>query len=269
MSYDLAVGRDAAQSDPLGHVPIQALPVTTLDMLKLAAVLLMVSDHLGLYFLDGNGWRIAGRPVAAIFGFLIGFSGKSRVPIAWIAMGLGLTLLAEHLDDDGNRPPLDVLITLALTRVAVPALDSLHRRNPLLLIIVAACLAGITQWIQGYVDYGAEIAVAAIVGVAVRLNDHRATDHTAIAGTVLIAATTMSLLAIKTLELSGTEAWATGTIIAATFLLLALFRKAEVPGVPPRLRPGLRWIGRNTLAIYAVHLALFQIVVFAHSTWAT
>jgi hypothetical protein len=48
MSYDLAVGRDAAQSDPLGHVPIQALPVTTLDMLKLAAVLLMVSDHLGL-----------------------------------------------------------------------------------------------------------------------------------------------------------------------------------------------------------------------------
>jgi fucose 4-O-acetylase-like acetyltransferase len=133
----------------------------------------------------------------------------------------------------------------------------------LLLIIAAAALAGITQSIEGYIDYGAEIAVAALVGVAVRLNSGRATDVAAIAGSVLVATVTMSLLAIKTLDLAGVEAGSATAAVAATFVVLAVFRTTGVPHVPPLLAPALRWLGRNTLVIYAAHLALFQLTAFA------
>jgi hypothetical protein len=84
---------------------------------------------------------------------------------------------------------------------------------------------------------------------------------------VLVATLTMSLLAIKTLDLAGAEAWAATAVIAATFLTLSAFRRTEVAHVPAFLAPALRWIGRNTLVIYAVHLASFQLAASALAAW--
>lgn len=243
--------------------------VTTIDALKLAAVVLMVVDHAGLFFIDSNWPRIAGRPVAIIFGFLIGFAGPRRVPASWAALGLGLTLTRDLFAVDGADADtsLDILITLALTRIAVPFFDSAHSANPLLLIPLAGALALLAEPTKNYLEYSTEIPLIALVGVALRLQQGRPTDRTAVDATALVALLGLTFNAIQTLELTGLQALATAATIATTVITIRRFSIRPLNGVPQVLAPSLGFIGRHTLMIYAGHLLAFQIAAYAISYW--
>lgn len=242
-----------------GDTPADQHAASTLDALKFAAVVLMFADHIGLYFMDGNAWRVAGRPVAIIFGYLIGFAGPRRVPASWIALGLGLTLMRDHLEPGGSDRTLDILITLALTRIMVPFFDAVHAHNPLLLIPLAIVLALSAEATQSYLEYSTEIAVVALIGVARRLHGGRAEDNTALEATGLIALVGITLIAIRHLEFTTAESLAAAALIALTIYLLTRFSVAPVTSLPPGPAALMRFAGRNTLAIYVVHMALFLI----------
>ncbi|CAN0413637.1 unnamed protein product, partial [Phaeothamnion confervicola] len=116
--------------------------VTTLDLLKTAAVAMMIADHVGLYLVAEPWLRIVGRGAAVIFGFLIGLSGSTRVPPSWIGLGISLTLLNGWLNpDDTESKALDILISLALTRMLTPYFERLHADSPLLLVPAPAAMA--------------------------------------------------------------------------------------------------------------------------------
>ncbi len=235
--------------------------VSTLDMLKLMATVLMIVDHAGLYFADGNWLRIIGRPAAIIFGFLIGFSGSSRVPPVWIGLGLGLTLLEGWLFPQKMDRGLDILISLALTRIAMPFFERLHASGPLYLAPAAVLLLLVAEPLNKSLEYATEVTVVALLALAVRLDSGGPGQKAARDAIALIALAGLSLIAIRHFELEGWQAVACMAAIGGTVLALSRFERRPAPP-PAVLAPLMRFVGRNTLWIYAIHLAVFQIAAW-------
>lgn len=242
-------------------IHVDTRQISTLDLLKVVAVVLMLADHVGLYFYDSAWLRIAGRPVAVIFGFLIGYSGSSRVPPSWVGLGLGLSLLSRWLFPEQEEHTLDILLALALTRITIPFFEKLHGFQPLLLVPAVGILGLLTEPVNEFIEYGTEVPIMALLGVALRLDQGRAIDTAARHATALSALIAISLEAIRHFELTGVQALACVAVLAITIHVLSSFRKAPVT-IPEMFGPMMRWIGRNTLMIYAVHLALFQLVLW-------
>lgn len=242
-------------------VPTRA-EVTTLDLLKCAAVLLMFADHLGLYIFDNAWLRVAGRPVAVIFGFLIGYSASARVPPSWIGLGLGLSLLNRALFPEDTPHTLDILLTLALTRLTMPFFERLHRAQPLLLVPMAGLLALLTVPMNEFLEYGTEVPIVALLGLAVRLDQGGAAQATARHATALAALVGIGVTTLQHFEFTGPHAAACIAILAVTMLALASFRSRPVV-VPAMLAPPIRWTGRNTLLIYAAHMVVLLVTAWA------
>lgn len=238
-----------------------AREVSTIDVVKLVAVVLMLADHVGLYVFDNTWLRIAGRPVAVIFGFLIGYSASTRVPPSWVGLGIGLTLLNRWLFPDGEDRVLDILVCLALTRIAMPFFDGVHKREPLLLVPIVAVLGLLTTSVNEFIEYGTEVPMLAILGAAVRLDQGRRGQTAARQAVALAAIVAISLISIRHFHLVGVQAAACVAIVALTITVLAGFRLHPV-SVPAGLAPLLRWNGRHTLWIYAVHLAALQLLAW-------
>lgn len=236
--------------------------VTTLDLLKCAAVLLMFADHVGLYFFDNAWLRVAGRPVAVIFGFLIGYSASARVPASWIILGLGLSLLSRALFPADTPHTLDILITLALTRLTMPFFERLHRAQPLLLVPAVGLLALLTVPMNEFLEYGSEVPIVALLGLAVRLDRGRSTQTAVRHATALAALVAIGLTTLDHFEFTGPHAAACIALLAGTMLALASFRTTPI-AAPPTLAPLIRWTGRNTLLIYAAHMAVMQLTAWA------
>ena len=238
--------------------PTQSPVVTTLDMLKLVAVILMLADHIGLYLFDNQWMRVAGRPVAVIFGFLIGFSRSSRVPPLWIGLGIALSLANRWLFPNDMPHSLDILITLALTRLVVPFFEQVHRAQPLLLVPMVVGLGLLTAPLNELLEYGSEVPILSLLGVAVRLDQGRRSETTARLALALACLVGISLISIEHFGFAGREAAGCIAALAVTVMTLANFSVRPV-AVSTAIAPALKWIGRNTLVIYAVHLFLLML----------
>jgi len=242
--------------------PARNAEVTTLDLLKCVAVLLMFADHIGLYVYDNAWLRVAGRPVAVIFGFLIGFSASTRVPPSWIGFGLGLSLLSRALFPSDTPHNLDILITLALTRLSMPFFERVYTYQPLLLVPAVVLLALSTAPVNEFLEYGTEVPIVALLGIAVRLDEGRTAEATARHATALAALIAIGLTAIRHFEFEGTQAVVCIAILAVTMIALANFRLTAF-SVRPGIASLMRWTGRNTLIIYAIHMAVLLVTAWA------
>ena len=236
--------------------------VSTIDLLKTVAVVLMLADHVGLYLFENAWLRVAGRPVAVIFGFLIGDSASSRIPPSWIGLGLGLSLLNRWLFPGEENHPLDILVTLALTRAAMPFVDRVHASNPLFLVPLAAVLGLLTVPVNEFLEYGTEVPILALLGAAVRLDQGIRPQKPARQATGLAALVAISLAAILHFDFTPLQATACVAVLAATILALTSFERRDI-AAPAALVPLLSWTGRNTLWIYAAHLAALQLLAWS------
>jgi hypothetical protein len=234
--------------------------VTTLDLLKTAAAVMMIADHVGLYFLDEPWLRIAGRGAAIIFGFLIGLSGSTRVPPSWIGLGLGLTLLNGWVTPNDPEPhTLDILISLALTRMLVPCFERLHSANPLHLVPAAIAMALLSEPLNHYLEYASEVTLLALLGIAIRLDSGRHGAAPARDGIALVAIVGMNILALRHFGFTGWHALGCIATITGTIIVLTHYRRRTI-GMPRWLAPVVSFCGRNTLWIYAIHLAAFMLL---------
>lgn len=250
---------------------------STLDLLKLGAVVAMIVDHVGLYFLpEQPALRVLGRPAAIIFGFLIGYSAATRVPPSWIGLGLGLTFLESAVrDGDGdedtagasdaadNSSALDILIALALTRIVMPFFAWLHGVR-VWLLIPAACLLGLAaDATNSYFEYGTEIVVVALLGLARRLDDGSRASMLNVFALALIGLVTVGVQAVQFFAFEGILRYAAIGIIAATLAVLIGFERRTLPRLPGAFAGPLCFVGRTTLWIYAAHVAAFQLIAAA------
>jgi len=248
------------------------------DWLKTVAIILVLVDHIGYYFIeDDEWWSVFGRLAAPTFFFLLGYAQTRGVPVTWIGLGLVLTLLDSwHNDWDWVAP--NILLSFALIRLARPyAQNLLERHGWVGFALLASTLFAVLPVTAQLVDYGAEGWLWALFGLSQRryVNEKLITD---LSGTAALDKKRknfglMRLLACliaaavyvwrEQIEFSFSQLQLVVFILVLSILALrlCLFLRGPTRIQPPKLVANvLGFIGRHTLEIYAIELAAFQII---------
>jgi surface polysaccharide O-acyltransferase-like enzyme len=240
--------------------------LTTYDLFKAAAVILMIVDHIGYYFYPEENWfRVAGRMCVPIWFFLIGYA-QSR-DLSWpIWAGLGVLVLGNMVAGMSVFP-LNVLGTMIAVRFLIDPLMGVMKRNAETFMCVSIVLLMLAIPTYSYTEYGTQGMALAIFGYLLRHRPEIRGFKSAAAlilGYALFCVATFTALQMLVFGFDQAEMMVLLHGIAAVYGLLYFFKPKELPGLSARL-PGVvkgavQFFGRHTLAIYVGHLLLFKAV---------
>lgn len=238
------------------HPMQKTLPreLTSYDLLKTAAVVLMVIDHVGAYFIPDILWmRLAGRLCVPVWFFLIGYArSRDMGPHLWIA---ALVLIVSDFVAGMTIFPLNILVTILLVRLVLDPYMKIVSRHGILFWAGGFFLLFLAPPTLMVVDYGTQGLILAVFGHVVRATQDDARKRAVRLFPCLlfsaIAYTMMQWMVFGLPVMAGLILLA-GTV--AVLLILSDFRPAVFPHVPAFVARPLQFIGRHTLAIYVGHL---------------
>lgn len=235
--------------------------LTSYDLVKCFAVILMIIDHTGYYFFpEEDWWRILGRFCVPVWFFLIGYAKSRDIgPGIWIG---GFILLAANFAAGHYIFPLNILFTIILIRLlidpvmqhALTGTRQFWALNMMLFLLILPSSA--------VTEYGTQGLILAMFGYLIRHTKNRNQNTESLliylffclAGFVILQAlifgftqTQFAALTIGTLAVMG---------------ILYFFKLVTYPGMTRVLPNPVIWIlqfgGRRTLEIYVAHLLLFN-----------
>ena len=240
------------------------MSLTSYDLFKVTALILMVIDHVGWIFFPDQMWfRVLGRLSIPIWFFLIGFAGGRPVPLSWLLCGallVGSSMMAGEFVF-----PLDVLFTLAYARYigAEMTLRAVRSNETLagmffLLVLLAFFTAGMTE-------YGTAGLLFTLWGGMTRLRYEGGEFLTRRAVWAYGAASGLFYAFMQGLYmpiLSVPQFWIMLCGTWGVMILLIRFRPVSYETVSGKLPSAFiavfHWCGRHTLVIYTVHLIAFE-----------
>lgn len=254
------------------------------DWLKAAAIILVVVDHFGYFFVeDADWWSVFGRLAAPVFFFLMGYAQTRKVPLSWLGLGIILTAL-ESWNADWSWVAPNILLSLALIRVVRPFVQSLAQKfGWIAFLFFVSALFLVLPVSAEIADYGAEGWFWALFGFYQRMYvDNESVsggNNTAknlafpLRGTVqktglmrMLACLVAAAIYVwqEQLEFSFALTQFSVFIVAVGVLsvILCFFRRG-----PSRIQPSeplagiLHFTGRHTLEIYAIQLAGSELIV--------
>jgi hypothetical protein len=259
-------------------------PVDNSDWIKTAAIILVVVDHIGYFFIDyADWWSVFGRLAAPTFFFLLGYAQTRTVPLHWIWLAVLLTLL-DSWNTDWTWVAPNILFSLALIRIVRPYVQKLlqdHGWVTFAFFIVV--LFAVLPMAANVVDYGAEGWLWALFGLCQRMYvDGKSATN--VDGTAQVSAPPahamtenvgrMRLLACfvsavvyvwqeqREFSFSQIQFAAFVLGIGVLSLSLSLFQRGSSRIQPPEPIAGaLRFVGRHTLEIYAIQLAGSELLI--------
>jgi hypothetical protein len=243
-------------------------PVTTTDVLKCVAILLVLVDHHGFFFDSANPWwRLFGRVAAPIFFFLIGFAQTRRVPWTWLALGAALTaidaLKVERLADT----MVNILINFALLRAVVLPLVERHvMPKPVAVALLVGICVPLFPFTEARLEYGTGGWLWAFLGLAHRLALQDGTRQAVWTrnGIAAAAATAYILREVHVLGFTGLQTALLFPLIGGLCAVLLHFRREALAWQPPApVAAILRFGGRFTLEIYGGTLFVSHAVAYA------
>lgn len=258
--------------------------VDNTDWLKAAAIILVTIGHFGYFFIENSGWwSVAGRLAAPPFFFMIGYARSRVIPLHWIGLGIVLTLL-DSWNNHWNWMALNILLSYVLIRMVRPQVQNLIKAYswPAFVIFIGILLI-LLPLFSKFFDYGSAGWLWAIFGLCQRMylerrslidNVDTSQSSSAAVSTIPESIGLMRLFGCfvaavaylwqEQIEFSFTEVQFTvfflGTVLMSWSL--CLFQRA-----PSRIQPGvfigstLHFIGRHTLALYAIPLAGFELII--------
>lgn len=254
------------------------------DWLKTAAIILVLVDHFGYFFMEDDlWWSVLGRLAAPTFFFLIGYARTHSLPLHWIGLGVVLTLL-DSWNDDWNWVAPNILLSFALIRVASRYARTLAQNYGwVAFAILVTALFAVLPLTGKIVDYGAEGWLWALFGLYQRMyaDGRSATDAdgtaqrsvpldhalTKNAGLMRLLACFIAAVAYiwqEQIEFSFPQIPFAVFILGVGFLSisLCLFLRGQSRIQPPKAIAGVMgFIGRHTLEIYAIQLAASEIII--------
>jgi len=238
--------------------------LTSYDLLKTAAVILMIIDHVGAYYMPDIIWmRLAGRLCVPIWFFLVGYAHSRDTGLyLWVA---ALVLIVSDFIAGMNIFPLNILVTILIVRFVLDFYMKIVLRHFLLFWVGALLLLFFAPPTLYIVDYGTQGLILAVFGYLVRHYQDDARKR---------ASVIFPYLVFSALVYTGIQAVILTFLPMEVLFLLAgnvlvlLMLSEFMPTVFARpshvlLRPFawlLQMMGRHTLLIYVGHLLLIKAV---------
>lgn len=224
--------------------------LNTHDGLKILATLLMIIDHVGIYFLDDNSFcRLMGRGAAPLFFFLVGYSGKVHLSAFLIVYGIILSFTGGILADH-------IWINILLNFVVIHFLLQYAplERLPLMIRLIAfVVLTALTAPVYAYLEYG-------FLGILVAYSGKSLADKEPSAplwmGATLTIFAIYQAITFKYLN-STTKLIELGVLFLILFFLFRSYTLRPLT-CPRKLQIPAMIIARYSLHIYFYHLIIFQ-----------
>ena len=228
--------------------------VTSYDLLKTAAFLLMLIDHIGVYFYPDELWlRLIGRLCVPIWCFLIGYAVTRKIGIDLWAGVIALT--ATNIITGGDVFPVTILLTFIVIRTVLDKIISLSFTSKERSIILI-CLLFIALFpTMALVEYGTAALALALSGYAVRHGGHYAMP-------LFITGFVIFLFSqIVTFNFGLTQSLILTMALAGIAFGMWRFKPLEFPNFTHKsIIIPLKFIGRHTLFLYVFHLILFKLI---------
>lgn len=254
------------------------------DWLKTAAIILVVVDHIGYFFIeDADWWSVFGRLAAPTFFFLLGYAQTRTVPLHWFWLGIILTLL-DSWNNGWTWMAANILFSLALIRIVRPYVQIfMQDYGWLAFAFLVTALFAVLPIAANLVDYGAEGWLWALFGLCQRMYvdgksatkvDGKAQSSALPAHVMTVNVGRMRLLACFAAAViyvwQEQKEFSFSQVHLATFVLgisVLSFSLCQFLRGPSRIQPpefiavSLRFIGRHTLEIYAIQLAGSELLI--------
>lgn len=241
----------------IGHASSRTTAVTTYDVLKSAAVILMIIDHLGYYFFPDQLWlRAVGRLCVPIWLFLIGYARSRRIDIFLIG-GIGV-LLAVDAALANNLLPINILGTILLIRLTLNPLMRLIGDNDMSLVIATVFLTALNPLLMSVWEYGGIAVILAMSGYLARHNFQGSTLIPRLYGGLSYLLFVYISYDFFHFSLPQGLFLVVGCAIIFAALFLYLPRQDVIGFRPFFSAPLLQFMSRHTLVIYVVHLIVLK-----------
>lgn len=237
--------------------------ITSYDLFKMVAVILMIVDHVGYYFYPETEewWRTFGRMCVPIWFFLVGYAqSRDLGPMMWIG---GTILVVGNIISGMYILPLNILFTILFCRILIDDVMRVAMKNLNSLAAVTFALTVLIIPTAFLFEYGTQAIMLTMFGWMVRhQKESRAMHKDSIE--MFLVANILIFIGIQTLffGLDNQQAFvlAIGTFLSFGFVWL--FKPKSYPELTKKLPGFLVWIvqlmGRRTLEIYVLHLLLFK-----------
>lgn len=241
--------------------------LTSYDLLKTLAIVLMIIDHIGAYFYPDETWfRIFGRLCVPIWFFLIGYARTRDLSVKALG-GAGLLFLGAMMAGE-HVLPVSILVTLMVGRNFVDSWMGAGRRGGEALAGLFFILLILSVPTAMAFEYGMAGLLFTVFGALCRYRQDRAGELSAQYKREILYFAAASFAAFIMMQaapmpsLTGVQLLSMIAGMILVFLVLNKFRPAEFLNIT-KLLPGfvvsaLQLTGRRTLEIYVVHLLLFK-----------
>ncbi len=243
--------------------------LTGYDLLKSLALILMVIDHIGYFFLPDELWlRVIGRLSVPVWFYLIGYARARHVPFLW--WGGAFFLFGVSAFSGGYLFPVSILMTLAISRIFIDsiALRALRTRQTLAGMFFLLFLFGFHT--SALAEYGTIGILFVIWGYIDR--------HKSFIDKMAVAVFKVSSIGAYVLQqvifMGGITAIQFWFFMGGMGLLALIFYVFNRYTLPKNLFRNsffvpfsfcLKALGRYTLIFYVAHLTLFTVIAMYFS----
>lgn len=241
-------------------------PLTTYDVLKTIAVILMVVDHIGYYFYKDIEWfRVFGRMSVPIWFFLVGYA-RSRDISAHLWVGM-VVLIIANIIFGLYLLPLNILATIMCVRLVIDKIGNLAFRGiePMVYSLVVLAVMIIPTW--ALVEYGTISIILALAGYGLRNRESIAMPESTfrfVFGFLILFYAFSQIVIFNFAPLSSQVMFVGVGLVG---LMLYHFQPKPIEDftyqLPAPVISVMKICGRYSLEIYVLHLLLFKMIGMA------
>lgn len=240
--------------------------LTSYDLLKTFAVVMMIVDHIGCYFfLEYDWFRVFGRLCVPVWFFLIGYAKTREIPKEFV---IGAFLLVAVGVLSGQPVfPVNVLFTLMLSRLLIDHVMSFALRSKAKLWGMFGVLVLLIFPSYLITDYGVHGLILAMFGYLVRWAEQDDQKKKLVfqymVGSVIVFGVFQQLAhGFDSIKFAVMLAGILAVHMALLNFKMMTWRKPD-GGVASLVSGGVQICGRYTLEIYVIHLIIFHAAAVA------
>jgi len=238
--------------------------VTSYDVWKTLAVLLMIIDHIGAYFLpDEQGLRILGRLCVPIWFFLVGYA-QSR-DLSWrLWAGVAILSISNYIS---GQPifPLTILATIIFIRLILDRFMVMSLRSPKDMLMASVVILLLFLPSNALLEYGTSGLAFAVIGYLAR--QKASLQISKEATSMLLFAAVAFFVVTQSYGFNFSIVPSLAVFLGSYIYLTLLYFTFAYEKTPASsllnisgVRQFLKICGRYTLEIYVLHLTLFKIM---------